>query len=152
MIILRKLRLLQKIFRRDPMPSKKDRFELDVNIMKKPGVTSKRVVQMTPAFQKEYKTLLPQDKRIVDNFKKNVKQGYLYEDGPEGGDTHILGDFSSNKRKFHRLSKKVNDEDRFNYIVHEPELNLLEDGTYSYTQKIVLETCKKHKIYGGKKY
>ena len=152
MIILRKLNLLQKIFRRDPMPTKKDRFEMDEEIMKRPDVISKRIIQKTPTFQKDYKTLMPSSQKIVDNFEKEVRQGYLYEDGPSGGDTHILGDYSSNIRKFHRLSKIINDHDRFNYIVAEPELKPLGDGTYSYTQKIVLETCAEHKIYGGDNY
>ena len=152
MIILRKLNLLQKIFRRDPMPNKSERYELDEEIMKKPGVISKRIIQKTPTFQKDYKTLMPSSQKIVDDFEKEVRQGYLYDDGPSGGDTHILGSYSSNIRKFHRLSKIINGHDRFNYIVSEPELKDNKDGTWSYIQKIVLETCAEHKIYGGKKY
>ena len=152
MIILRKLNLLQKIFRRDPMPAKGERYEFDEEILMRDDVTAFIDVQETKQFNKDYKKLTPSERKLVKSYKKEISEGILYDQGPAGGDTHFLESFSSNLREFHRISIKVNNDDRFNYIVYKPTLLPKEDGTFVYYQKIVLESCKEHKLNGGKKY
>lgn len=152
MIIVRKLRLLQKLFRRDPMPIKEDRFEFDEEILMRDDVTGYIDIQETKQFTKDYEKLTPSERKLVKAFKKEISEGILYDQGPAGGDTHFLGSFSSNIREFHRISRKINVDDRFNYIVYKPVLLPKEDGTFEYYQKIVLESCKEHKLNGGKRY
>ena len=124
MIILRKLNLLQKIFRRDPMPAKSERYEFDEEILMRDDVTAFIDVQETKQFNKDYEKLTLSERKLVKAYKKEISEGILYDQGPAGGDTHFLGSFSSNLREFHRISRKVNNDDRFNYIVYKPTLYL----------------------------
>lgn len=112
MIVLR-----TKIFsRRDQLPS--TRFD---DIPEEWGGGYDRVifdVAEKKNYAKEYQQLGNIDKERVKGLRKDLKNGYIYSDGPNGGDTHYLEDFS-NKNK-HWVSKEINTCDRMNYIIYPP--------------------------------
>lgn len=87
------------------------------------------------------------DKAKVKALRKDLKAGYLYEDGPAGGDTHYLSDFS-NKGK-HWMSKSINTSDRMNYIIYPPELD---EKKREIVIKAVIQSLLGHLGPGQKEY
>lgn len=84
-------------------------------------------------------------RELVYKFIKDIKNGYMYEDGPSGGDTHYLKEFSKpnnpiKERRFLMYSKSLNYHDRFNYRIYEPMES--EEGNVSY--KIVIDSIEGH--------
>ena len=77
-------------------------------------------------------------KRLI----QDIRNWYLYEDGPNGGETHYLSEFSR-LGKFLTFSKKINNSDRLNYRIYPPKV---ENGKYKI--KIVLINCIGHQISG----
>lgn len=110
-------------------------------------------IQRTKKFLAQFKDQMPGDQEIIRSLIKDIKAGYYYSDGPSGGDTHWLKDFS-HKGRSHMMSKKVNYHDRLNYRVYKPSLEYDEDGNLLPTQtlKIVLESCADHGRNGAKNY
>lgn len=91
------------------------------------------------------------EKEIVDKLKSDIKKGNLYIDGPNGGDTHWLKDFSN--KDSHLMSKFISYSNRLNYRIYRPEIVMNEDtGEYHYTIKVVLESCLGHGRNGAKNY
>ena len=77
-------------------------------------------------------------KRLI----RDIRDWYLYEDGPNGGETHYLSEFSR-LGKFITMSKKINYNDRLNYRIYPPKV---EYGKYKI--KVVLINCIGHQISG----
>ena len=143
MIILR-----QKEFRRDPMPDNK--FVITEDLMDELNISEINIdIQESKKFNEQYKNQFLTEKSIIKKLKRDIKHGYLYEDGPAGGDTHFLSDFSH--KDSHVLSKKITEEDRFNYRIYEPVIEDSSSGPI-WNQKIVLESCKGHELNGTPDY
>ena len=81
-------------------------------------------------------------KREIKSLVKDIKNYYLYNDGPAGGETHYLSEFSRIGR-FIVMSKKISYSDRLNYRIYPPEVI---NGVYQ--MKVVLISCASHLIPG----
>lgn len=77
-------------------------------------------------------------KRLI----RDIRDWHLYEDGPAGGETHYLSEFSR-LGKFLTFSKTINNSDRLNYRIYPPQV---ENGMYKI--KVVLINCIGHQISG----
>ena len=111
-------------------------------------------VEESDKFKRQFKQQLPSNQEIINNFKSDIKNNFYYIDGPHGGDTHWLKDFS-HKGKSHMMSKRINYHDRLNYRIYKPELDEYdEEGNLLPVQKIkiVLESCEGHGRNGAKNY
>ena len=128
-------RLLCKLFRRDDMPEEK--FGANPKITEDYEVDLKILVMRSKTFDKQYQASAY--KSEIKKLIKDIKAGYIYIDGNFGGDTHYLSDFSH--KDSHVLSKKINDIDRLNYRVYKPELVRNPGGDWSYSMRVVLESC-----------
>lgn len=81
-------------------------------------------------------------KKEIKSLIKDIKNYYLYEDGPAGGETHYLSEFSRLGR-FITMSKKISYGDRLNYRIYSPEVK---NGVYQ--MRVVLISCSSHSIPG----
>ena len=90
------------------------------------------------------------DRAIIKRLRRDILESHIYDDGPAGGDTHFLSDFSH--KDSHVLSKKINEVDRLNYRIYRPTLIKNQDGTYDYSVKVVLESCSGHELNGTPDY
>lgn len=149
MIVLRIKKYIDKLFaRRDPMPSESEQFIADPEVEKIYGPLKTTIVK-SDTYVKNFKSLMPTAQERVKKLEQDIKDDYIYSDGPAGGDTHFLSDYSYNtgKKRSHFLSKKINTEDRLNYRVYPPRVETV-NGKDVYTRKIVLSTCESHKVNG----
>ena len=83
---------------------------------------------------------IPTIKKLI----KDINDGFFYVDGPNGGDTHYLSDYSK-PDKFLIYSKSINVSDRLNYAIYKPD-------KISGNAKIVLMRCKGHGLLDGRNY
>jgi hypothetical protein len=140
----------QKIFRRDEFINHED-IEDDPNLVKQYGNS-----QVQIEVDKKYEKDLPKlgikgspDRKTLDKLKEDVKKKYFDVDGPNGGDTHYLGDFSI-PGKFHVFSKGISDIHRLNYRVYPPKvITDKSTKTKSYIQRVVLLSCYDHELKEG---
>jgi hypothetical protein len=79
---------------------------------------------------------------IIKKLVIDLKHWYLYSDGPAGGETHYLSEFSR-LGKFLTFSKTINYNDRLNYRIYPPQV---ENGVYKI--RVVLINCIGHQISG----
>ena len=144
MIIFRKL--LQKLFRRDEMPDEK--FEINKEYLKeKYGIDKIKIDFLnTKKYDTQIGTKSFTERETIKKLRSDIKKGFLYDDGPNGGDTHFLSDFSH--KDDHMLSKKINSRDRLNYRVYRPYPIEDENGDPVLYQKIVFESCARHETNG----
>lgn len=123
-----------------PVPSewegKYDDVEYDVSIIEK-------------RYSDEMKDYGPIDKQKVRGLKKDLENGFIYTDGPNGGDTHYLADQNIHPDKFHLMSKAINTSDRMNYGIYPPELD---ETRRKLIIPITIWTIKGHEIYGQGNY
>lgn len=88
MIILR-----QKIFRRDEFTSE---YHLPISDEIKNNFTEEEIstpfleIESTNKYSQDTKTLSDAEKKTLAKLKKDIRDGFLYEDGPNGGDTHFF--------------------------------------------------------------
>jgi hypothetical protein len=137
--------------RRDFLPEK-DKFKADPDTEQKIGEL-KIVVETSKKKWEQDMSNFPKgspDRIKINQLKNDIKDGYYYEDGPNGGDTHWLKDFSH--KDSHLMSKIINNNDRLNYRVYPPEVVMLDSGEFRYQQRIVLESCKGHERNGAANY
>ena len=132
---------------RDPMLPPEKQFKADPEVEKEYNVDLEIEVIETKNYKEEFSKHYSVEKKTIKEFKKDILDGHLYDDGPSGGDTHYLSKFSKEK-KHHTLSKCINTIDRLNYIVYPPKLFEDEGGNIRYIQKVVLTSCKEHERYG----
>ena len=83
----------------------------------------------------------------LDKLKNDIRKGYLDVDGPAGGKTHYLGDYSK-PRNHYTFSKEITDEHRLNYKVYPPTV-IVENGVEKYVQRVVLDSCFGHGLTEG---
>lgn len=115
MIILR-----QKQFaRRDPLPNP---FPIPDEWEDKYNDVIYSVSQIDKSYNKDIAKFGSIDKAKIKGLRKDLKNGFIYSDGPNGGDTHYLSDYS-NPNKYHRMSKSINEFDRLVYLIYPPILD-----------------------------
>jgi hypothetical protein len=83
-------------------------------------------------------------KKTIRNFIKDIKLGYYYVDGPNGGDTHYLSK-KSKPSKYHRMTKSSNTFDRLDYNIYPP---VLDENKMEVSIPIVIQSAKFHNIPG----
>lgn len=87
---------------------------------------------------------------------RDIRDGFMYEDGPNGGETHMLGDYNK-KNKFLLYSKKVFSDKgvdtyhRVNYAIYKPEVSQ-DSPSKILVFKIVIQSVKGHGLLGRKGY
>lgn len=131
--------------RRDPLP---EPFPVSLEWVGKYDGIEYAVRQIDKQYNKDMQELGSIDKQAVRKLRKDLKEGYLYFDGPNGGDTHYLSDYS-NPGKYHRLTKSINTFDRMDYLVYPPELD--EEGR-KLVIPVVIQSLRGHLIYGQGEY
>lgn len=139
--------LRQKLFRRDELPNNLF-WPVSEELIKKYGSP---IIQINSVkkYDKQINELLIGDKNTIKKIRSDLKKGYLYVDGPAGGDTHYLSDHS--KKDQHVLSKKINEIDRLNYRVYKPDLEEMNEEE-RIVIKVILESCKGHELNGTPNY
>ena len=131
--------------RRDPLP---EPFPIPEEWIGKFDHTEYKVSQVDKQYNKDMQELGPIDKQTVRKFRKDLKDGKVYQDGPNGGDTHYLADYSD-PGKFHRLTKSINTFDRMDYLVYPP---VLDEENRRVLIPIVIQSLRGHTIYGQGEY
>lgn len=116
----------------------------DKNVEWKEEITSVDI-QRSKSFERDYNDIsmrlnIPTIKKLI----KDINDGFFYVDGPNGGDTHYLSDYSKTD-KFLIYSKSINVSDRLNYAIYKPD-------KISGNAKIVLMRCKGHGLLDGRNY
>ena len=146
MILLR-----NKLFaRRDILPDDR-KFRADVKLIEQYGIPSV-YLGTTKQYAEDKKLLGPVLSKIVDGLRKDLRAGYIYDDGPNRGDTHWLKDFS-NKNSI-MMSKRISDSDRLNYRIKPPTLipNPTNKSELIYVIPVTIERCYGHSRLGTKGY
>jgi hypothetical protein len=116
----------------------------DENVEWKEEITSVDI-QRSKSFERDYNDIsmrlsIPTIKKLI----KDINDGFFYVDGPNGGDTHYLSDYSK-PDKFLIYSKSINVSDRLNYAIYKPD-------KINVNAKIVLMRCKGHGLLDGRNY
>ena len=111
---------------------------------------SKRCLEEFPSFTKD-------ERKLIKNYKNDLKNNYIYRDHPSrpNGKTEYLAKDSRPNSKFnpyHRLTKRINLFDRFDYLVYPPELQELDDGSFKVVIPITIQSLKDHNIAGQRLY
>lgn len=136
----------EKVFtRRDPLPNP---FPIPDEWEDKYDNVIYKVSQVDKEYNKDITKFGPTEKALIKGFRKDLKNGYIYVDGPSGGDTHYLSDYSS-PNKYHRMSKSINDFDRLVYLIYPP---ILDEKNSKVIIPIVIQSLDGHKIYGQGTY
>lgn len=101
-------------------------------------------------YNKQRRTFGPAiNKFRIKQLLKDIKRGYIYKDGPAGGQTHILGDYSI-LGKFYVFSKKIDKNHRLNYRVYPPKVLInAKTNQKQYIKLIIIESCWEHNINEG---
>lgn len=151
--IISKLKLFA---RRDEFPDNlKKEFELNEELLDK--CDGKIIIDVQPSdeFRRQYKQVRGTNKERIDKFWKELQNDETWFDNGDDkfADTHYLADMSNtttNKRDKRSVvfSKKINNDDRFNYRIYLPEITVDENNKKNYYQKIVLCSCLDHTING----
>lgn len=154
MIILRnrKIKLKNKIFnslledndknKRDPLP---EPFEQPDEWGE---YETKYRIRRSDQYNKDMSGFGEVEKQYVRKLVKDIKNGYIYTDGPNGGDTHYLKKYS-NPNKYHRMSKSINTFDRLVYSIYSPKLEEdVETGEKVIAIPIIINSLKGHNIPG----
>lgn len=137
----------KKIFsRRVPLPAP---FPIPQDWDGKYDDVEYRVSIVDKTYNNEMKEFGLVDKAKVRALKKDLENGYIYSDGPAGGDTHYLEDRSLHPDKFHVMSKSINTCDRMNYGVYQP---VLDEDNRLVIIPITIWAIKGHTIYGQGEY
>lgn len=113
------------------------KFKADPELVKKYGEVEPDIETLHRYDRQYEKTMY---KKEIKDLIKDINDGHLYDDGPAGGSTHFLSEFTR-LGKHITMSKKINREDRLNYRIYPPEV---ENGRY--IQKVVLVNCIGHRI------
>ena len=148
--IISKLKLFA---RRDEFPdSLRKEFGKIINEGKSKRYNKVRIhVIPSDEFKRQYKQSTNQARidKLVDKLQSDPET--WFDNGDDKfADTHYLKDYSSKSDGYVMFSKKINNEDRLNYRIYKPVIQIDDDTEeIMYYQKIVLDTCLDHTI-GGK--
>ena len=97
-------------------------------------------IERNGGYERQYQNTT--HRSTIKKLVNDLKHWYLYSDGPAGGETHYLSEFSRTG-KFLTFSKTINYNDRLNYRIYPPQV---ENGIYKI--KVVLINCIGHQISG----
>jgi len=131
----------------------KDRFLPDPSVERDLGKDVDLVIETSKKKWESDVNSFPKGSEIrkkINQLKNDIKNGYYYIDGPSGGDTHWLKDFSH--KDSHLMSKAIDKDNRLNYRVYPPAIITSSSGELIYQQRIVLESCKGHERNGAANY
>lgn len=138
----------EKLFRRDEFSDDKI-LDADSKLLEEFGEL-KIQLELSDKYKKDLPLLgmkgSPNRNRL-DKLREDLLKSFLTEDGPAGGETHYLGDYSKSG-KFYTFSKKITDEHRLNYRVYPPEI-IINKGVRYYVQRVVLDSCFGHELTEG---
>lgn len=136
--------------RRDILPESR-KFPTDPELEEKYGPPI-IFLGTTKQYSEDKKLLGPILGKIVDGLRRDIRDGHIYDDGPNGGDTHWLKDFS-NKNSI-MMSKRISDSDRLNYRIKPPTLipNPTNKSELIYVIPVTIERCYGHSRLGTKGY
>lgn len=114
-------------------------------------------VTSTDRYDREISQFSKEERKLIKQYRKDLENNYLYSDHPDrkSGKTEYLEEYSKPYKKdrpFHRLTKRINIFDRFDYLVYPPELEEQPDKTYKVIIPVVIQSLKDHNIAGQKKY
>lgn len=147
MIKFRQGTLQQKLFYR----AEKVRWDISRIDEEKKLIIIINVDCNNPRFAKGKDSLGILDKKLVDRFKKDLKNGFIYDDRFSEDDTEYL-DQESKPGKYLVYTKRINGPDRFSYIIYEPILRELTEDEEIYEININVYSCKGHIGPSGKSY
>lgn len=109
--------------------------------------STKIIVEYSSRYSKQISSSsMSVNKSLVKKLIKDIKDGYLYDDGINGGDTHYLSDFSKSG-VYLMYSKGITLTDRLNYRIYKP-VKYSED---LYVCKVVIDNISGHNV-SGKSY
>lgn len=109
--------------------------------------STKIIVEYSSRYSKQISSSsMSVNKSLVKKLIKDIKDGYLYDDGINGGDTHYLSDFSKSG-VYLMYSKEITLTDRLNYRIYKP-VKYSED---LYVCKVVIDNISGHNV-SGKSY
>ena len=109
--------------------------------------STKIIVEYSSRYSKQISSSsMSVNKSLVKKLIKDIKDGYLYDDGINGGDTHYLSDFSKSG-VYLMYSKEITLADRLNYRIYKP-VKYSED---LYVCKVVIDNISGHNV-SGKSY
>ena len=114
-------------------------------------------VDKTKRYDKELPLFTKDERKLIKKYWEDLEDNYIYSDHPDRlqGKTEYLSEFSKPYKKdnpFHRLTKRININDRFDYLVYSPELEEQDDGSFKVIIHIVIQSLKDHNIAGQRKY
>ena len=140
----------EKLFRRDEITE-----EVYEDLMDKPELVEKYgpssiKISASKEYNKQMATFGPAiNKTRIKALLRDIKAGHLTNDGPNGGDTHYLGDYSK-MGKSHVFSKAIDETHRLNIRVHCPgEAVNPQTHKTEHLKIVVLESCWEHNINEG---
>ena len=111
-------------------------------------------VKTSTRYDEEIKDFTKPERDLIKAYKKDLYDWYLYEDNPlrPDGQTEYLEEFSKPFKKvkpFHRLTKRINNSDRFDYLIYPP---VLDEENRKVIVPIVIQSLKGHNIAGQTTY
>lgn len=57
--------------------------------------SGKIIIEKSDRFNRQYQKILSIiDSKLIKGLISDIKKGFIYDDGPNGGDTHYLSDYS----------------------------------------------------------
>lgn len=111
-------------------------------------------VEVTDRYNNEIKEFVESERNLIKAYRKDLTDGFLYSDNPlrPDGKTEYLEEFSKPNSKvnpFHRLTKRINNSDRFDYLVYPP---VLDEQNRIVRYPVVIQSLKGHNIAGQRTY
>lgn len=138
----------EKLFRRDEFTDYP--FLLDDPELVKELGPSKLSIEVSRKYNNDISKLGMKgtpDRNRLEALKRDIHNGFLISDGPAGGETHYLGDYSR-LRKYHTFSKKITEEHRLNYRIYPPQKYII-SGKAVHLMRVVLDSCFGHETTEG---
>ena len=102
-------------------------------------------------YEEQMPNIDPANKKIIQRFKKDLKDGFIYDDHFSNDDTEYL-DQVSKPGKYLVYTKRINGPDRFSYMIYKPSLKQKKENLYEIKVKIVVYSVKGHLKPNGQPY
>ena len=108
-------------------------------------------VEFGKLYEKQMPNIDPANKKIIQRFKKDLKDGLIYDDRFPDDDTEYL-DQESKLGKYLVYTKRINGPDRFSYMIYKPKFTKEKENYYRIEIKIVIYSVKGHLKPNGQPY
>lgn len=102
-------------------------------------------------YEKQMPTIDTVNKKIIQRFKQDLKENFIYDDHFSNDDTEYL-DQVSKPGKYLVYTKRINGPDRFSYIIYKPILEQKGEHLYEIKIKVVVYSVKGHLRPDGQPY